>query len=404
MAVTVIGVQLMPTGSGTAQANWNNLESPATTGLRVADLIEVDAGASTGFTLTQNGAFANAIEGAGLATSSPDARFNVQVFRTAWYVGLADDDTASFTIGSLPVGATVTLEAAGCSGNASRDTTFRLIGATTVEELYDVGPIDPVPQPTFLQTTVPASGEVTIQNIGVSTFAYNNGWILTVDTGGSGSATITNLDTDNSVTTYQQADANSVSGFGGPITSGTLGGQAVTIIDGDWQSNGGVVSLRVPGSLATGTFDLVLSDGTDSATLSGVTFTQEYPYEAPYGLVDSNSDWAGQVLTEGSRWKVTTEFSHITYDYVAGAAETPPFGNDINDHAEADVGYSGDDSQERQVIYSDGTTATYTVSVSVGEGGIDVYPFSKSIKYAATKNWTWGKRHPMTSMRVRIFK
>lgn len=185
MAVTVIGVQLMPTGSGTAQANWNNLENPATTGLRVADLIELDAGTSTGFTLTQNGAFANAIEGAGLATSSPDPRFDVQVFRTAWYVGLADDDAASFTVGNLPVGSTVTLEAAACSGNSSRDTTFRLVGETTVEALYDVGAIDPVPQPTFLQVTVPASGEVTAQNIGVSTFAYNNGWILTVDDGAS---------------------------------------------------------------------------------------------------------------------------------------------------------------------------------------------------------------------------
>lgn len=369
MAVTVIGVQLMPTGSGTAQTNWNNLENPTTTGLRVADLIEIDAGASTGFTLTQNGAFANAIEGAGLATSSPDARFDVQVFRTAWYVGLADDDAASFTIGNLPVGATVTLEAAACSGNSSRDTTFRLIGATTVEALYDVGALDPVPQPTFLQTAVPASGEVTIHNIGVSTFAYNNGWLLTIDTGGSGSATITNLDTDNSVTTYQQANANGVSGFGGPITSGTFGGEAVTIIDGDWQSNGGVVSLRVPGNLATGTFDLVLSDGTDSATLSGVTFTQTHPYEAPYGLVDSNSTWREQRLTPGTRWRVTREFQYITYDYTASQAETPPDGNDLNDHAEADPGYTGADYQDREVLYSDGTIATYRVNVTVGEGG-----------------------------------
>lgn len=218
------------------------------------------------------------------------------------------------------------------------------------------------------------------------------------------SATIADLDSDDSVTTYQQANANGVSGFGGPITSGTLGGEAVTIIDGDWQTNSGVVLLRVPGSLATGTYDLVLSDGTDSATLSGVTFTQEYPYEAPYGQVDSNSDWTGQKLTEGTRWKVTSEFSNITYDYATGAAETPPFGNNINDHAEADAGFTGTDSQEREVIYSDGTTATYTVSVSVGDGGIDVYPYSKGIKYAATKNWTWGKRHPKTSMRTRVFK
>lgn len=180
---------------------------------------------------------------------------------------------------------------------------------------------------------------------------------------------ITNLNTDNSVTTYQQANANGVSGFGGPITSGTLGGEAVTIIDGDWQSNSGVVSLRVPGSLTTGSYDLVLSDGTDSATLSGVTFTQTHPYEAPYGLVDSNSAWREQRLTPGTRWRVTREFQYITYNYTASQAETPPDGNDLNDHAEAGPGYTGADYQDREVLYSDGTAATYRVNVTVGEGG-----------------------------------
>jgi hypothetical protein len=44
--------------------------------------------------------------------------------------------------------------------------------------------------------------------------------------------------------------------------------------------------------------------------------------------------------------------------------------------------------------------ATRTVNV-VAE---DAYPFSKGIKPAANQNWTWGKRHPLTGMRVRIYK
>lgn len=400
--MTIIKVNLHDDGiSRNNLSGYNNLTNAATTGVRFADLLD-SSGASTGVSLTQNGAFTGDLGASTIATSSPDPDFEFEFFNAYFYAGSSEIAGATFTMAGLPAGASYTLKLSGASDNDTRDTNFTATDGTPSPALYNNVTADPPTAPVTITGTVPGNGQVTISLAIVSTFAYLNGWQIEYTAGSS--AAIGNLNTDNSVTTYQQANANGVSGFGGPITSGTLGGEAVTIIDGDWQSNGGVVSLRVPGNLATGTYDLVLSDGTDSATLSGVTFTQEYPYEAPYGLVDSNSDWAGQVLTEGSRWKVTTEFTNITYDYVTGAAETPPFGNDINDHAEADVGYSGDDSQERQVIYGDGATATYTVSVSVGEGGIDVYPFSKSIKYAATKNWTWGKRHPMTSMRVRIFK
>jgi hypothetical protein len=369
MAITRVGVNLIANGSARTIANWNNVNSPGTTGVRVADCIDIDSGSATGYTLTQNGAFAGALDG-GQASGTPDARFPIEFFNSLFYVGIADDDVASFTHGNLPVGASYTVEAAGCGGNASRDTTFSATDSTPVSALYDaLAGAEVATQPVVLQGTVPANGQITISGIGSSVFAYNNGWILTVDTGGAGSATISNLDTDNSVTTYQQTNANGVSGFGGPITSGTLGGEVVTIIDGDWQSNGGVVSLRVPGNLATGTFDLVLSDGTDSATLSGVTFTQTHPYEAPYGLVDSNSAWREQRLTPGTRWRVTREFQYITYNYAASQAETPPDGNDLNDHAEADPGYTGADYQDREVLYSDGTTATYRVNVTVGEGG-----------------------------------
>lgn len=36
--------------------------------------------------------------------------------------------------------------------------------------------------------------------------------------------------------------------------------------------------------------------------------------------------------------------------------------------------------------------------------GSDDWPFSKGIRWAAPKTWTFGKRHPKTGMRVRIYK
>lgn len=36
--------------------------------------------------------------------------------------------------------------------------------------------------------------------------------------------------------------------------------------------------------------------------------------------------------------------------------------------------------------------------------GPDSWPFSKGIKYSAATNWTHGKRHPKTGMRVGMYK
>lgn len=90
-----------------------------------------------------------------------------------------------------------------------------------------------------------------------------------------------------------------------------------------------------------------------------------YPWTAPYGLVDSNSLFYGQVLTENTSWKWVTQFAHLTVDHTAGEAQTPPYGNDVNDYCTAEEGYEGEDTATIEVQYSDGTTAQFTATVTI---------------------------------------
>ena len=365
---TVIGVQLLPTGSTRSQTGWNNIENPSATGLRVADLIEVSAGASTGYSLTQNGAFAGAVENPSLATSSPDVRFDVQVFQAAWYVGLADDDAATFTIGNLPVGATVTLEAAACSGNSSRDTTFSLIGETTVSELYDAGAIDPVPQPTFLQTIVPSSGEVIIRNIGSSVFAYNNGWILTVDDGAASAPSITTAD---DITSEGQTATFTLSGNTAAPTSATLNGTDVGALT---DQGSGVYSYTATLIADDDTAELVVS--VDSTTVST---TISYANSLPYALTDHAEPDANSVMygnqfgTQGpveigEPQLISGDAQAATIDW-AGMDSAQGWTADINNYATT----SGDGEQVWGFTYlvaETNETGTFQRTLQIGDGGI----------------------------------
>ena len=340
-------------------SGFNNVGGPTTTGVRVADLLD-ETDTATGHTLTVNGAFTGATGGTSLAVSSPDALFPVEFFQCAWYAGSSDQSAATITIGGLPVGETVELKVSGNSGSTARDTNFSLTGGSPDPALYDVAGTEPVTQPPTITATVPPGGELTLSNSLVSTFLYNNGFAYRIVT--AASPTITDVDTDNAVDQYQLVNFNGVSGFGGPITSGTLGGTAITIVDGDWQTNAGVVSARIPGSLATGTYDAVLSDGTSTATLTGVSYTQTHPRPAYYGLVDSNSILNGQSYTSGTYFKFTTAFTHGTLDLAAGDAAG--WAGDIRDYYTADAGWTGNDVATVQFLYSDGTTsATFDTTV-----------------------------------------
>lgn len=184
------------------------------------------------------------------------------------------------------------------------------------------------------------------------------------------SASIGDVDGDNSVTQSQLVNINGVADFGGPITSGTLGGQPLTIVDGDWQSNGGVVSANVPSNLSTGTYQLELSDGTLSATLDSISYTKTHDILAPFYMIDSNSVFFDQEYDEGTYSKVLTQPSNGFLD-IQKANSQGLWGNDISDIYTPNFGYTGLDSFTMQELYPDGTLGLVrTITISVDDGSV----------------------------------
>lgn len=165
-----------------------------------------------------------------------------------------------------------------------------------------------------------------------------------------------------------------------------------TVQAGDNDANGiSVTSMALNGGsiqdAATNNADLTLNNvGDTSAVLVDtvkpvITVTGQNPYTLVVGETytdpgatasDDQDGSLGSVTGTGSVDDETIGQYTITYP---GAGVVDTAGNVADD-------------------------ATRTVNV-VAE---DAYPYSKGIKYAATKTWEWGKRHPKTGMRVRMFK
>lgn len=221
---------------------------------------------------------------------------------------------------------------------------------------------------------------------------------------GGSSPTISNVDGDNAVNQYQLCNVN-VANFTETVASATLNGAACVVAENDPSDD--VVQVRMPGGLASGTYDFVLNgSGSETDTISGIAYTQTHPYTAPYGLVDSNSLFTDQILTANSYFRVVTGPTNGTLD-AAGAESGSLWGNDIADIYTGDPGYTGNDTITLEMLYSDGTTDQWIVTIQVSDTSPPVvvdWIFGKGIKPKATQNWTWGKRHPMTNMRVRIYK
>lgn len=180
-----------------------------------------------------------------------------------------------------------------------------------------------------------------------------------------GVPSITNINTDNTVDQYESVTVN-LSNFTETITSVILGGTACTISEADPSDD--AITVRVPGSLATGTYDLVVSGATETATLTGVSYTQTHARPAFDGLVDSNSILSGQTYTANTYFRFVTSFSNGTLDTSAGDAGE--WANDIADYYTPDGGFTGDDTASIEFLYSDGTTSgTVPVTVTVEEEG-----------------------------------
>lgn len=181
----------------------------------------------------------------------------------------------------------------------------------------------------------------------------------------SSAPTISAIDGDNAVNQYQLVNID-VSGFTESISSVTIGGVAVASIpDNDPADN--VIQVRMPGSgLTTGTYDVVVSGATETDTISGISYTQTHPYTSPYGLVDSNSLFAGQSITEGTYHRIVTGPTNGTLD-AATAESQSLWGNDVDDIYTPNEGFTGDDSMTLEVLYSDGTTAQWISTITVSE-------------------------------------
>jgi hypothetical protein len=120
---------------------------------------------------------------------------------------------------------------------------------------------------------------------------------------------------------------------------------------------------------------------------------QTYPYPAPYGDVDTNSSFYGVVVTETSTYGVVTAFQHFTVDHTAGQAETPPYGNDINDHGTPETGYIGTDFEDRQIKAADGTLSdVYRVNIDIQNASADVIgPVIDSVSVPNAGTYTPGE-------------
>jgi hypothetical protein len=77
--------------------------------------------------------------------------------------------------------------------------------------------------------------------------------------------------------------------------------------------------------------------------------------------------------------------------------------NDVALHA-TEVAAGTTTATYKYFVPESGATGTWQAEITVGAGTSDNWPFGKGIRPKAVKNWTWGKRHPKTGMRVRVYE
>ncbi|WP_375191809.1 hypothetical protein [Marinobacter sp.] len=349
--MTTVNLAFQANTTTTLPAGWNRVLDAAVTGQKIADLVD-STGASTGLSLWVTTAFTGNLASGGLATADAHG-IPEEALEQYWYSSAA----SKIEIRGFAAGQTGTISALGDGGNGDRNTDYIVNGGSPVR--YDANGGEPFTAPVSIAFTANGSGVVEISGAVVSTFWYLNAAIFdyTVSSG----PTITNIDTDNAVNQYQQAVVN-VSDFTETITSVTLGGVACTVPENDPTDN--QITVGVPGSLITGTYDLVISGATETDTLTGVSYTQTHARPAFDGLVDSNSILNGQSYTPDTYFRFVTSFSNGTLDLAAGDAAE--WAGDIADYYTPNAGFTGDDTASIEFLYSDGTTsAAVPVTITV---------------------------------------
>lgn len=368
----------------TATAGWTSVNVGSTTGNKVVNIVDRDTGLATNIALDVITAFGGVASSTALVGS---AEYGVP--ETVWerYATVSARTTPSYVLhgSDLIVGHEYSVKFVGTSTVAGR--TLRMTCNGVQADYVNAGGSVPLsessgtlaaPQTlTALAVNDGTYGPALIFTVRNSTdnIVLVHNWIEVTYIGSPGGpATITDLDGGNTTAQYQSKTAN-VTGFTGPVTSGTLAGVALlSVID----NEDGTVDFRAPGSVASGTRTLVLTDGTDSPELE-VTHTQTHAYAAP-ATVDTNSLFYGQAYEAGSYFRIVTDFAHITIDYAA-VDTAGTWGDDLNDIGQAEPGYTGADSATLEMLYIDGTTEQWVVSVMVGEESIIVDEHKRRVFY-----------------------
>ena len=116
---------------------------------------------------------------------------------------------------------------------------------------------------------------------------------------------------------------------------------------------------------------MIINAGSRTGAVIQASYTGEYagggtvyPYTAPYGLVDSNSLFSGQVYEDGSAFRIVSGPSNGILD-ASGAESGNLWGNDVDDIYTPTADYEGDDSVTLEVKYIDGTTAQWVATIAV---------------------------------------
>lgn len=159
-------------------------------------------------------------------------------------------------------------------------------------------------------------------------------------------------------------------------------------------------STDVAAGTSTATYKYFVQEsgatGTFQATIT-VGEVAQVPQSLPViGTITKDTNSASIPFTYGLA--DATGFEHST-DGVSWLPVTSPV---LRSGLTDNTTYSG---QVRAVNATGaGAAAGYNFTTDVVQVTQDNWPFHKAVKCFATENWTWGKRHPKTGMRVRVYK
>jgi hypothetical protein len=199
---------------------------------------------------------------------------------------------------------------------------------------------------------------------------------------------INSINENNTGDQYKQVTAV-VNGFVGDITNFTVGASVGVVIDGSIAS--GTVSLRLPGDLATGSYTATLSNQTETATIT-FAYTKTHSWTSPYMLVDSDSAFSEQLLTDNSFHRISVPFANGTLDAAAVEA-AGEWGFALTDIYTPDGGFSGTDTATFEILYDNGTVASWSVGAVIAD---DFASKVTSVDLPADATYTLGQTLSLT--------